>query len=97
MALGRDRTARRGRTEPADLRHRSDALTPREREVLGRVVARLLNRQIAAQLGTSEVTIKVHRAQLMRKIRADSLAELVRMAEKLKIPASEKLSSYPNV
>ncbi len=89
QAIARDRRARQERAELADLRRRFDLLTPRQREVLGLVVAGLLNKQIAAQLGTSEITIKVHRAHLMRKMRAASLAELVRMAEKLKIPASE--------
>jgi FixJ family two-component response regulator len=97
QALARERTARRECTERADLRRRFDLLTPREREVLGLVVAGLLNKQIAAELGRSEVTIKVHRAQLMRKMQANSLAELVRMAEKLKLPAPETLSSHTNL
>jgi FixJ family two-component response regulator len=89
-AIGRDRTARQGRLEMLDLRRRLDTLTPREREVMGFVVAGLPSKQIAAKLGTSEVTIKVHRAQLMRKMRAESLPHLVRMVEKLGIPATEK-------
>ncbi len=97
QAIKRDRTARRERTERADLRRRFDLLTPREREVLRLVVTGLLNKQIAAQLGTSEVTIKVHRGHLMRKMRAACLAELVRMAERLGIPGPERMSSYTNV
>jgi FixJ family two-component response regulator len=89
QALDRDRAARNERAETADLRTRFDSLTPREREVLGLVVTGLLNKQIAAQLGTSEITIKQHRHQVMQKMRADSLADLVRMAEKLGIPDTE--------
>ncbi len=69
-------------------------MTPRERQVMELVVSGLLNKQIAAELGTSEVTIKVHRGQLMRKMQVESLVELARIAEKLGIPAPEKLSSY---
>jgi FixJ family two-component response regulator len=89
VALDRDEAARKERAETEDLRIRFDALTPREGEVFGLVVAGLLNKQIAAQLGTSEITIKQHRHQVMQKMRADSLADLVRMAEKLGIHATK--------
>jgi FixJ family two-component response regulator len=68
----------------ADLRTRFDLLTPREREVLDLIVAGLLNKQIAGELNIGEVTIKTHRAHIMQKTQAESLAHLVRMNEKLK-------------
>ena len=86
QALERDRIAREQRAEIEELRGRLDSLTPREREVMGLVVTGLLNKQIAGELGTSETTIKIHRHQVMEKMGAGSLAELVRMADRLGIP-----------
>jgi FixJ family two-component response regulator len=86
LALERDRTTRRQYAELASLRQRFDSLTPREREVLPLVVSGLLNKQIAAQIGTSVAAVKVHRGQLTRKMEATSLPGLVRMAEILGIP-----------
>jgi FixJ family two-component response regulator len=84
-AILQDREARVKRADIAELRRRYALLTPREREVLPLVVAGLLNKQTAAELGTSEITIQVHRGQIMRKMAASSLAELVKMAGKLNI------------
>jgi len=85
LALERDAARRNQEKEIAKMRERFEWLTPREREVLPLVVSGLLNKQIASEIGTSETTVKVHRSQLMRKMGADSLPELVRMAEKLGI------------
>jgi len=87
QGLERDRKAREQRTESDELRRRIDSLTPRERDVLNLVVAGLLNKQIAGQLGTSEATVKIHRHRVMEKMGANSLAELVRMSDKLEIPS----------
>jgi FixJ family two-component response regulator len=84
MQRSRERLAQQ--TEVSELRRRYDELTPREREVMQLVIQGLLNKQIAADLGTSETTVKIHRGQVMRKMEADSLPDLVRMAEKLCIP-----------
>jgi FixJ family two-component response regulator len=84
-AFARDRTARQKRLELAELQKRYNLLTPREREVLPFVVGGFANKETAADLGTSEITIGVHRGQIMRKMGARSLAELVRMADKLRI------------
>jgi FixJ family two-component response regulator len=83
QALERDRSARRERAELAGLRARLGKLTPREREVLGLVVAGRMNKQIAAELGTAEQTIKQHRGRVMKKLGVDSVAELVRLAERV--------------
>jgi len=80
-----DRQGRKERAELAELRDGLRQLTPREREVMSLVVAGLLNKQIALRLGTSEKTIKIHRGHVMQKMRADSLADLVRMSQKLGI------------
>jgi FixJ family two-component response regulator len=82
-ALAHGRTVRQEYARLAELRRRVETLTPREREVMQHVIAGLLNKQIAAELGASERTVKIHRANVMRKMGADSLPDLVRTAEKL--------------
>jgi FixJ family two-component response regulator len=90
LALERDVARRQQEAELSLLRDRLDWLTPREREVLPLVVSGHPNKQIAAEIGTSETTVKVHRGQLMRKLGADSLPELVRIAERMGIPPAKR-------
>jgi FixJ family two-component response regulator len=86
QAIARDRVVRHHNAETAYLRARRASLTPREEEIMEWVVSGLLNKQIAGELGISEETVKVHRGHVMRKMGADSLADLVRMSERLGMP-----------
>src|ERR1035438_6728448 len=90
QALDRDQATRQKRGELAGLRKRYETLTARERQVMGLVASGMLNKQIAADLGNSEVTVKIQRGRAMRKMKADSVAELVRMAARLELPPGRK-------
>ena len=95
QAIERDRVERAQRAELADLRGRYALLTAREREVMARIVIGLLNKQIAAEFGTLESTVKEQRARVMKKMQADSFAQLVRIAARLEISHGARLPDTP--